>query len=38
MIRDDLIESKSRGLGLGELMLQGLVGSAHSAIENGLHR
>ena len=38
MIRDHLIESKSRGLGLGQLMLQGLVGGAHSAIENGLYR
>jgi hypothetical protein len=38
MIRDHLIASKSRCLGLSQLMLQGLVDGAHPAIENGLHR
>ena len=37
MIDHHLIEPKSRRLGLGALVLQGLVGSAYPAIENGLH-
>ena len=37
MIRDHLIEPESRPLGLGPLVLQGLVGGAHPAIENGFH-
>src|SRR5271157_3746882 len=38
MIDDHLIEPEPRRLGLSALVLQGLVGGAHSAIENGLHR
>jgi hypothetical protein len=37
MIRDHLIEPEARPLGLGPLVLQGLVGGAHPAIENGFH-
>jgi hypothetical protein len=37
MIDHHLIEPESRALGLGPLVLQGLVGGAHPAIENGFH-
>jgi hypothetical protein len=38
MVDDHLIETIACALGLGPLVLQGLVGGAHSAVENGLHR